>query len=114
MADTIRIEVVYAKPGHMDLTALDVPAGTTLAAVLERSGVLERHGLSAQGSKFGIYGKHATPETVLRDHDRVEIYRPLVADPKEIRKARAAERKAAKRAKAKAETQTTSGTKDPL
>ena len=47
--------------------------------------------------KFGIYSKLAKPDTVLRDRDRVEIYRPLIADPKEVRKQRAAEGKVMKK-----------------
>lgn len=100
MADTIKVHVVYAQADQTELTGLDLPAGSTLAVALGKSGLLERHGLSLQTAKFGIYGKLAKPDTLLRDHDRVEIYRPLSADPKEVRKARAAERKAAKKVKA--------------
>ncbi len=63
---------------------------------LAASGWLEKFSLSMETGKFGIYGMQAKPEAVLRDRDRIEIYRPLIADPKEMRKTRVAEKKARK------------------
>lgn len=97
MAETIQIQVIYARPEQQELLGLTLPAGSTLQQALAASGLLEKHGIDAASAKFGIYGKPAKPDTVLRDHDRVEIYRPLLADPKEVRKARAAQGKAMKK-----------------
>ncbi|MBS3935340.1 MAG: RnfH family protein [Sulfuritalea sp.] len=98
MADTIRIEVVYALPEHQEIVALAVSAGTTLQQAVAASGLLAKHPqIDLVGGKFGIYGKLAKPDTVLRDRDRVEIYRALIADPKEVRKQRAAAGKAMKK-----------------
>ncbi len=97
-ATTIAVEVVHALPDKQVLLRLDLPKGTTVREAALRSG-MERHfpGLDLQGAPLGIFGKAvARPdEQVLEDGERVEIYRPLIADPKEVRKQRAAE--AAKR-----------------
>lgn len=90
----IAIEVVYALPERQTLLALHVPAGTTLAQAIELSGILRQHpDIDLSQHKLGLYGKVCTAETVLREHDRVEIYRPLLADPKEVRRRRAAQGK---------------------
>ena len=96
MAENITIQVVYALPERQELLSLSLPAGTTVQGALQASGLLAKHGLSMEASKFGIYGKQVRTDVVLRDRDRVEIYRPLIADPKEMRKARVAEKKARK------------------
>jgi uncharacterized protein len=97
MAESMNIQVVYALPDRQELKALALPSGSTLQQALEASGLMAQYGLDATSCKFGIYGKQAKPDTVLRDRDRVEIYRPLIADPKEVRKARAAQGKAMKK-----------------
>lgn len=95
---TLHIEVVYALPQQQDLIRLELPAGSTLQQALETSGLLQKFpDIDLEQNKFGIYGKLARLETILRDHDRVEIYRSLLADPKETRKQRAAENKAARK-----------------
>jgi putative ubiquitin-RnfH superfamily antitoxin RatB of RatAB toxin-antitoxin module len=96
--NTLHIEVVYALPQQQDLIRLELPAGSTLQQALETSGLLQKFPeIDLAQNKFGIYGKLARLETPLRDHDRVEIYRSLLADPKETRKQRAAENKAARK-----------------
>lgn len=97
MAEAINIQVVYAQPDKQTLVDLVLPAGSTLAQALDASGLLSQHEIDVPNCKFGIYGKLSKPDAVLRDRDRVEIYRPLIADPKEVRKARAAEGKAMKK-----------------
>ncbi len=77
--------------------SIKLPAGSTLQQAVEASGLLSKHALDLATGKFGLYGKLTKPDAVLRDRDRVEIYRPLIADPKEVRKARAAEGKAMKK-----------------
>ncbi|MFA7281686.1 MAG: RnfH family protein [Sterolibacterium sp.] len=95
---TLHIEVAYALPQQQELIRFELPAGSTLQQALEASGLLQKYPeLDLAKNKFGIYGKLARLETPLRDHDRVEIYRPLLADPKETRKQRAAENKAARK-----------------
>lgn len=94
MAETINIQIVYALPEQQELLSLALPVGSTVMQALTASGLMEKHKLDVGATKFGIYGKQAKPDAVLRDLDRVEIYRPLIADPKEMRKARVAEKKA--------------------
>jgi putative ubiquitin-RnfH superfamily antitoxin RatB of RatAB toxin-antitoxin module len=98
MAETIRVEVVYAKPERQEVIGLTVPSGATVAQAIEASGLLAKYPeIDLTRNKLGIYAKLAKLETPLHDRDRVEIYRPLIADPKEVRKQRAAEGKAMKR-----------------
>lgn len=98
MAETIHIEVVFALAERQDLIPLALPAGTTLRQAVEASGLPAKYPeIDLVKGKFGIYSKLAKPDTVLRDRDRVEIYRPLIADPKEVRKQRAAEGKVMKK-----------------
>lgn len=98
MADQIRIEVAYARPDRQEVIRLQLAEGTTLREAVEASGLPERYPeIDLAKGKFGIYAKLAKPDAVLRDRDRVEIYRPLIADPKEVRKQRAAEGKTLKK-----------------
>lgn len=99
MAEEIAIEVVHALEGRQKLLGLRVPAGTTAREAVLRSGMGAHFpGLELTQVSLGIFGKLlARPEErVLEEGDRVEIYRPLIADPKEVRKARAARAKAAR------------------
>jgi putative ubiquitin-RnfH superfamily antitoxin RatB of RatAB toxin-antitoxin module len=89
---TIRVEVVLAMPARQELVALEVAAGTTLAEAIVQSAVTDRfEGFEVDLTKVGIFGQKAEPDRVLREGDRVEIYRPLIADPKEKRRQRALE-----------------------
>ena len=98
MVETIQIEVVYALADRQDVIPLTLPAGTTLKQAVEASGLPAKYpDIDLAKGKFGIYSKLAKPDAVLRDRDRVEIYRPLIADPKEVRKQRAAEGKVMKK-----------------
>ncbi len=98
MSDMIDIEVVYALPHEQVLLKLKVPQGATVAQAVGASGILQRHPeIDLAQNKLGIYGKLAKADAVLRDRDRVEIYRPLIADPKEIRRKRAEEGKVMKK-----------------
>lgn len=85
----LAVEVVYCpRPGVADRVLLQMRPGATLADALQASGVLQRHGLQAEGLVTGIWCKAKDPSTPLRDRDRVEIYRPLTVDPKEARRQR--------------------------
>jgi len=98
MAETINIEVCYALPEKQELVRVTLPLGTTLLQALEASGLLQKHPeIDLKKNKFGVFAKLSKPDSVLRDRDRVEIYRPLIADPKEVRKQRAAEGKVMKK-----------------
>lgn len=90
-ADTFNIEVCYASDAVQFLRALRVPAGTTIEQAIAISGVLqEAPEVDLAMMQVGIYAKKKTLDTVLREHDRVEIYRPLIADPKNARRRRKA------------------------
>ncbi|MCL2075726.1 MAG: RnfH family protein [Betaproteobacteria bacterium] len=90
MSDTISVEVVYALPEKQEIVALRLPVGSTLIDAVHASGLPEKYPqIDPDGGKFGIFSKLAKPDAVLRDRDRVEIYRPLLADPKAVRAARA-------------------------
>jgi uncharacterized protein len=92
--DRIRIEVAYALPGQQQVLPVDLPAGATVADALEAAGLRERFPeLDLDNAKVGIFGKLTRRDTVLKARDRVEVYRPLIADPKEVRRKRAAEGK---------------------
>ncbi len=98
MNDRINIEVVYALPGEQTLLKRSVPAGSTVAEALQASGVLAKHPeIDMDKNKLGIFGKLTKADAVLRDKDRIEIYRPLIVDPKEVRRKRAEQGKVMKK-----------------
>jgi putative ubiquitin-RnfH superfamily antitoxin RatB of RatAB toxin-antitoxin module len=89
---TILVEVVLAMPERQELVSLEVATGITLAEAISLSGVPEKFdGFELDLDRVGIFGQKAAPDQVLRPGDRVEIYRPLLADPKEVRRQRAIE-----------------------
>jgi uncharacterized protein len=90
----IRVEVVYSPSARqIDCSVCELPPGHTLIQAVRASGVLSRHGLAEAGLRWGIWGRIQPAQTVLRDGDRVEIYRPLQADPKESRRRRQRQQK---------------------
>jgi hypothetical protein len=92
---TISVEVAYALPHKQALLALKVPVGTTALAAAQQSGITDKfEGVVLDDATLGIFGQVVAPGHVLREGDRVEVYRPLIADPKEVRKARAERAKA--------------------
>jgi uncharacterized protein len=96
--ESIHVEVVYATPERQEVVKLKIGATCTVAEALEASGLLQKYPeIDLSKNKLGVFSKLAKPETVLRHKDRVEIYRPLIADPKEVRKKRASEGKAMKK-----------------
>jgi putative ubiquitin-RnfH superfamily antitoxin RatB of RatAB toxin-antitoxin module len=91
---TMTVEVAYALPERQVILELQVPEGTSVLEAAQASGVTGKfEGIDLDNTKFGIFGKVVSPKQVLREGERVEIYRPLIADPKEVRKARAARAK---------------------
>lgn len=94
------IEVVYALEKKQTLLSLEVQQGTTLKQAIELSGILDTYPqIDLLKDKTGIFGKIAKLDAILREKDRVEIYRPLIADPKQVRKDRAAKGKAMRSSK---------------
>lgn len=88
------IEVAYALATKQTLLSLEVDEGTTLEQAIDVSGILNTYPqIDLSKDKTGIFGKIAKLDTVLQEKDRVEIYRPLIADPKKVRKERAAQGK---------------------
>ena len=86
----IRVEVVYATSGRQELVSLEMCDGSTLADAITESGLAEMFdNFVVDPSRVGIFGQKSTLDQILRDGDRVEIYRPLIADPKEVRRQRA-------------------------
>jgi putative ubiquitin-RnfH superfamily antitoxin RatB of RatAB toxin-antitoxin module len=92
---SINIEVVYARPYHQALRRVLLAAGATVIDAVKRSGVLEEYPeIDLSRNKLGVYGKLTSGDAILRDRDRVEIYRELIADPIEARRTRAGQSRA--------------------
>jgi putative ubiquitin-RnfH superfamily antitoxin RatB of RatAB toxin-antitoxin module len=92
------VEVAFALPNRQALISLTVPVGTTVQEAIERSNISgEFPEIDLREAAVGIFGKLANLGSTLRDRDRVEIYRPLIADPKAGRRRRAENRSRAKK-----------------
>lgn len=90
MAERIKISLCYASGPNPLLRAMEVEAGTTIGQAIEQSGMLQdAPEINLVTMPVGIYGKKKTLDTVLQARDRVEIYRPLIVDPKNARRRRA-------------------------
>ena len=90
MAKQLHVQVYYATSGHETIRDLVVAEGTTIEQAIALSGMLQQiPGIDLAVQPVGLYGKKRPLDTVLRERDRIEIYRPLVADPKESRRKRA-------------------------
>lgn len=88
----INVEVVYAYPDTFFLKKLQVPQNTTIQNIILLSGILEKYTeIDLQENKVGIFSRPAKLNETVDDGDRIEIYRPLIADPKEIRRKKAEE-----------------------
>ncbi len=87
----IQIEVAYALRKSQIIIPLEVAKGTTAIEAVKTSGVIDEYQeINAETCDLGIFGKVIKREAILKHGDRVEIYRPLIADPKEVRRQRAA------------------------
>ncbi|MBI3574626.1 MAG: RnfH family protein [Gammaproteobacteria bacterium] len=90
---TWRVEVAYATPARQEVLEVCVRPGTTVEQVIRASGLLARFPeIDLTRQRVGIFGETARLQDAVHNGDRVEIYRPLVADPKEARRARAGSR----------------------
>lgn len=94
MNEMIHVEVVYALPTEQIVFKLAVKADQTVEEIIRQSGVLERYSeIDLAINKVGVFSRNVKLDATIRDKDRIEIYRPLLADPKEIRRKRAEQAK---------------------
>lgn len=94
----IIVEVAYALPTEQLIVPISVPVDASAEQAIIASGILNKFPeIDLSVNKIGIFGKLVKLESPLRHLDRVEIYRPLIADPKEVRKQRAADGKIMKK-----------------
>lgn len=88
--DRIKVEVAYASPNKQVVIELELSVDASVREAINQAGVLaDFPEIDLAVNKVGIFGKLVTPDTILHDADRVEIYRPLVCDPKERRRRQA-------------------------
>ena len=98
MPNEILIEVAYALPKKQLIIPIKVKLGTTAQEAIQLSGIIKKFPeIDLSVNQIGIFGKLTQLDHVMRERDRIEIYRPLIADPKEIRRQRAAEGKVMKK-----------------
>lgn len=98
MADEMTVEVAYALPQKQIILTVSLPQDASVEQAILRSGILEKFPeIDLAQTKVGIFSKLTKLDARLRDKDRVEIYRPLLADPKEVRRKRAEEGKVMKK-----------------
>ena len=93
------VEVAYATPLHQRLVKLSVPQGTTALQAIEKSGIRDRFPEIEPVPVIGIFSRKVAHDHVLAAGDRVEIYRPLEADPREARRLKVEQERAIKRSK---------------
>lgn len=97
-SESLSIEIAFALSHRQELVHVQLPIGSTVQQAIEASGLLQKYAeIDLTKNKVGVFGKLTKLDAPLRDRDRVEIYRPLIADPKEVRKKRADEGKAMKK-----------------
>lgn len=97
-ADDIEVEVTYAAPDRQVVRTLRLPRGSRVEAAIRASGLLEEFpDIDLAANPVGVFGERVKLDTELRDGERVEIYRPLLADPKQARRRRAQSRAATAR-----------------
>ncbi|EOB2831386.1 RnfH family protein [Vibrio cholerae] len=94
--EMIHVEVVYALPHEQRVLKLVVEQSATVEEIIRTSGILQMYPeIDLTVNKVGIFSRNVKLDARVRDKDRIEIYRPLLADPKEIRRKRAEQAKAA-------------------
>ena len=88
-AKSLVVEVVYAEPGRQVLCSVALPPGSTIQDAIEQSGITRQlAAINLAECKVGVFGKVRSRATPVRDGDRVELYRPLLVDPKDARRVR--------------------------
>jgi hypothetical protein len=94
----IKVEVAFARPDNQLILELEVPAETTVEETIKLSGIMEKFPeIDLAENKVGVFGKLTKLTNTLSQGDRIEIYRKLIADPKEVRRNRAADGKQMKK-----------------
>jgi putative ubiquitin-RnfH superfamily antitoxin RatB of RatAB toxin-antitoxin module len=94
MPDEILVEIAYALPEEQVIISIKVPTIFNVLQAIEKSGIQKKiPSIDLSKNKVGIFGKKTTLNHLLKDRDRIEIYRPLILDPKEMRRKRAAQKK---------------------
>ena len=94
MPDEILVEVAYALPEEQVIISIKVPTKFNVKQAIEKSDIQKKFPyIDLSKNKVGIFGKKTTLDHLLKDRDRIEIYRPLILDPKEMRRKRAAKKK---------------------
>lgn len=94
MSRLVAVEVVYATANGQTVVKLSVPEGSAIREVIGRSGILARHPeINLSKNRVGVFGRLRAPDDGIRAGDRVEIYRPLMTDPKQRRRERARTRR---------------------
>jgi len=97
-SEKIAVEVAYALPDSQVIIPVKVNSDMTIEEIIKHSGILDSYPEIDLGTnKVGVFGKLSKLSSTLREGDRIEIYRPLIADPKEVRRQRAAEGKKMKK-----------------
>ena len=86
---TIVVSVAYAAPSLQEIVDVELASGSTAGEAIERSGLVSAYGLDLAALGIAVFGRRAALDTALVDGDRVEILRPIVADPKDARRRRA-------------------------
>jgi putative ubiquitin-RnfH superfamily antitoxin RatB of RatAB toxin-antitoxin module len=94
MPEEIMVEVAYALPEEQVIISIKVPTKSDVKQAIKKSGIQKKFpNIDLSKNKVGIFGKKTTLDHPLKDRDRIEIYRPLILDPKEMRRKRAAKEK---------------------
>ena len=86
---TIVVSVAYATPSLQEIVEVEIASGSTAADAIERSGLVAAYRLDVAVLGIAVFGRRAALDTVVADGDRVELLRPIVADPKDVRRRRA-------------------------
>lgn len=97
MAKPVIVEVVYALADRQRLVVVDVPNGASVASAIAASGLIDELGLDEEALDVGIWSRRVGLDALVKDGDRIEIYRPLRIDPKTARRQRAAAAKPIRR-----------------
>ena len=93
MPEEIMVEVAYALPEEQVIISIKVPTIFNVQQAIEKSGIQKKFpSIDLSKNKVGIFGKKTTLDHTLNDRDRIEIYRPLILDPKEMRRKRASKK----------------------
>lgn len=97
VAERLRLEVAYALPERQVIVKLDLPSGSTVRQAIEASGIRRQFPEIESEPVVGIFSRKVDLDHAVEEGDRVEIYRPLLADPKQVRREKAEQERAARK-----------------